>query len=134
MYISPMTNKLHIIMDSVESNDTNTIIDVENVPLKKWFHVAIRATNINVDVYINGIVVSRLEMSNTPKQNFGDVYICQNGGFMGQLSSLRYFNNALNVFEINNLVASGPKMNSVDTTPTDGGFKYLSNYWYSSKY
>jgi len=134
MYISPMTNKLHIIMDSVDSSDTNTIIDVDNVPLKKWFHVAIRATNINIDVYVNGIVVSRLEMSNTPKQNFGDVYVCQNGGFMGKLSSLRYFNNALNVFEINKLVASGPDLTSSDADPNDSGFKYLSNYWYSSKY
>ena len=134
MYISPMTNKLHIIMDSVNSSDTNTIIDVDNVPLKKWFHVAIRATNINIDVYVNGIVVSRLEMSNTPKQNFGDVYVCQNGGFMGKLSSLRYFNSALNVFEINRMVANGPDLTSADANPNDGGFKYLSNYWYSSKY
>ena len=134
MYISPMTNKLHIIMDSVDSSDTNTIIDVDNVPLKKWFHVAIRATNINIDVYVNGIVVSRLEMSNTPKQNFGDVYVCQNGGFMGKLSSLRYFNNALNVFEIKKLVASGPDLTSSEADPNDSGFKYLSNYWYSSKY
>ena len=138
MYISPMTNKLHIIMDSVKAPDSTTgnhnIIDIDNVPLKKWVHVAIRAMNTKVDVYVNGIIASRLEMLDTPKQNYGDIYIAQNGGFMGKLSALRYYNRALNVFEINHIVSSGPNLSVVNDMGAQKGFKYLSNYWYSSKY
>lgn len=134
MYISPMTNKLHIIMDTVDKNDTNTVINVDNIPLKKWVHVAIRAMNTKLDVYVNGIIASRLELINTPKQNYGDIYICQNGGFFGKLSALRYHNRALNVFEINKIVSSGPNLTTINDTNDLGGFSYLSNYWYASKY
>ena len=95
-------------MDSVKAPDSTSgnpnIIDIDNVPLKKWVHVAIRAMNTKVDVYVNGIIASRLEMLDTPKQNYGDIYIAQNGGFMGKLSALRYYNRALNIFEINHIV------------------------------
>jgi hypothetical protein len=138
MYVSPMTNKLHIIMDSVKAPDSTTgnpnTIDIDNVPLKKWVHVAIRAMNTKVDVYVNGIIASRLEMLDTPKQNYGDIYIAQNGGFMGKLSALRYYNRALNIFEINHIVSSGPNLSVINDMGAQKGFKYLSNYWYSSKY
>jgi len=139
MYISPMTNKLHIIMDSVKTPDMSSgknpnVINIDNVPLKKWVHVAIRAMNTKIDVYVNGIIASRLEMLDTPKQNYGDVYVCQNGGFFGKLSALRYYNRALNIFEINQIVSSGPKLTVVNDMGAQKGFKYLSNYWYSSKY
>lgn len=134
MYISPMTNKLHIIMDTVDGNDTNTTIDIDNIPLKKWVHVAIRAMNTKLDVYVNGIIAGRLELANTPKQNYGSIYVCQNGGFFGKLSALRYYNRALNIFEINQVVSSGPNLKVVNEAEQTGGFKYLSNYWYSSKY
>lgn len=134
MYISPMTNKLHIIMDTVDKNDTNTVINVDNIPLKKWVHVAIRAMNTKLDVYVNGIIANRLELINTPKQNYGNIYICQNGGFFGKLSELRYYDRALNVFEINKIVSGGPNLNTIHDTNDLGGFSYLSNYWYASKY
>ena len=139
MYVSPMTNKLHIIMDAVKAHDMASsanpnIIDIDNIPLKKWVHVAIRAMNTKVDVYVNGIIASRLEMLDTPKQNYGDVFVCQNGGFIGKLSALRYYNRALNIFEINKIVSSGPNLTVANGMGAQGGFKYLSNYWYSSKY
>lgn len=134
VYISPMTNKLHIIMDTVDKDDTNTIINVDNIPLKKWVHIAIRAMNTKLDVYVNGIIASRLELINTPKQNYGNIYIGQNGGFFGKLSALRYYDRALNVFEINKIVSSGPNLTTINDTNDLGGFSYLSNYWYASKY
>jgi hypothetical protein len=73
-------------------------------------------------------------MLDTPKQNYGDVFVCQNGGFIGKLSALRYYNRALNIFEINKIVSSGPNLTVANGMGAQGGFKYLSNYWYSSKY
>jgi len=134
LYVKPLENTLHVVMNSVSSTDENTTIDITNVPIKKWFHVALRLQNTALDVYVNGVVVERLVFTNTPKQNYGDIYICQNGGFAGKLSNLRYYSRALNVFEINNIVSSGPNMTVAEDTLPSGGFKYLSNMWYSSKY
>jgi hypothetical protein len=134
LYISPMDNKLHIIMNTVSSTDPNTTIDIDNIPIKKWFHVALRLQNTVMDVYVNGVVVNRLLLKNTPKQNYGNVYVCQNGGFSGKLSNLRYYSRALNVFEINNIVSSGPNMKVASDMNPIGGFDYLSTQWYSSRY
>jgi hypothetical protein len=134
LYISPMDNKLHIIMNTVSSTDPNTTIDIDNIPIQKWFHVALRLQNTVLDVYVNGVVVNRLLLNNTPKQNYGNVYVCQNGGFSGKMSNLRYYSRALNVFEINNIVSSGPNMKVASDMKPIGGFDYLSTQWYSSRY
>jgi hypothetical protein len=134
VYISPMDNKLHIIMNTVSSTDPNTTIDIDNIPIQKWFHVALRLQNTVLDVYVNGVVVNRLLLNNTPKQNYGNVYVCQNGGFSGKLSNLRYYSRALNVFEINNIVSSGPNMKVASDMKPIGGFDYLSSRWYASRY
>ena len=136
LYLGPANNNLHIIMNTVSPNDTNNVIDISNIPMRKWVHVALRLQNTIVDVYINGSVSGRLILQNVPKQNYNDVYVCQNGGFAGKLSNLRYFNYALNVFEINTVVARGPntKMTSnTQYTKPFGSFSYLSNQWYASK-
>jgi len=135
LYLGPANNNLHIIMNTVSANDTNNVIDVSNIPMKKWVHVAIRMENTIMDVYINGMISRRLILKNVPKQNYGDVYVCQNGGFSGKLSNLRYYSYALNVFELNSIVASGPNTNITSNTAytkpmTD--FSYLSSKWFSS--
>ena len=138
LYVNPNKNSLHIKMDTVSPTDDNTTIDIDNIPIKKWIHIALRLQNTVLDVYINGVIVNRLLLNNTPKQNYGDVYICQNGGFSGKLSNLRYYNRALNVFEINNVVMFGPNTRpsdlSIDSKAKTGTYSYLSNMWYSDKY
>jgi len=53
------------------------------------------------------------------------------------MSNLRYYSYALNVFEINGIVAYGPDtstsdLNSAGSSAT-GVYTYLSNSWYSAK-
>jgi hypothetical protein len=137
VYLSKKTNALTILMNTVSNSNVNETINIENIPLKKWFHLAIRLQNKVMDVYINGIISSRMVFENLPKQNYNDVYVCRNGGFQGSLSDLRYFNYALNVFEINNIVLRGPnlKPNAKDTnTASTSTYSYLSNSWYMSKF
>ena len=78
-------------------------IDINDIPIKKWFNTTIRVENRVMDVYINGTLTKRKDLESIPRQNFSDVYVCQAGGFSGKLSDLRYFNKSLNVFEINDL-------------------------------
>jgi Concanavalin A-like lectin/glucanases superfamily len=125
---------LHVIMNTSSTDDDQSTIDIDNIPIKKWVHVAMRMQNTIFDVYINGVVSGRLIMQQVPKQNYNNINVCQNGGFQGKMSNLRYYSHALNAFEINNVVSGGPNLttNSLDSTATSYG-SYLSNMWYSSK-
>jgi hypothetical protein len=69
-----------------------------------------------MDVYVNGTITSRTKFTAVPKQNYNDVQICQNGGFEGNLSNLRYFSHALSAFEINNIVKGGPSLMAANNT------------------
>jgi hypothetical protein len=137
LYLSPATNQLHVVMDTINSSDSNTVIDISNIPIRKWVHVAVRIQNTILDVYVNGTISGRLIMQNVPKQNYNDVNICQNGGFSGKLADLRYFSRALNVFDINSIVAWGPNTSTSSASTLDqkvkGNYSYLSSIWYNSR-
>jgi hypothetical protein len=131
---------LHIIMDSEfigDEDNANTSIDITNVPYNKWFHVAIRVQNMSMDVYINGTVTQRLVFQNVPKQNYGDIFICQNGGFDGYLSNLQYHARAMNVFDINSQVLWGPNTTAANisgnTLDKLSSYDYISSSWYFNK-
>jgi hypothetical protein len=124
---------IHIIIDTVDVNDTNNKIDINNVPIRKWVNVMIRMENLILDTYVNGVISTRLLLKNVPKQNYNDIYVCQNGGFSGNLSNLRYYAYALNIFEINRVVLGGPNTKITDNLNSNSGSSYLSSKWYSSK-
>jgi hypothetical protein len=139
MYLKQETDgscTARIIMNTASTNPTknqNTIseyIDVKNLPIKDvWVNIMIRLQNKIMDIYVNGVITKRLVFNNVPVQNYDDVWVCQNGGFNGKISNLRYFNHALNVFEINSIVSSGP--NLYETTGPYFVQNYLSNSWYT---
>lgn len=135
LYLAPSNNALYVVMNtSATSDDTNYLL-VDNVPIRKWFHVAIRMQNTVMDVYVNGVISGRLNLPFIPKQNYNDVNVCQNGGFSGKLSDLRYYSHAMSVIEINNVVYWGPntKPSTADTSTASGDYKYLSTRWYSAR-
>lgn len=133
VYLEPKTNSLYVVMNTVKYGDTNTSVVIDNMPIKKWVHLAIRLQNQILDIYVNGVLSKRIILNNVPKQNYSDVYVCQNGGFNGKLSSLRYYSYALNVFEINSIVRKGPNLTVNDGNLNTNYFSYLSNYWYYYK-
>lgn len=109
--------------------------DIKNLPYNKWVHIAIRLQNRIMDVYVNGVLTVRKDLVNTPRQNYGDVLVCQDGGFSGNLSNLQYFSSALNVFQISQLVATGPNTSTSSTTSADvnkGFYQYMSQQFYTS--
>lgn len=125
------TNQLEIFMDTI--SDSGIQVEesetIDNLPLGRWFHLAIRMENKIMDVYVNGVVTKRVAFENVPFQNYRNVYVCNNGGFNGNLSDLRYFDNALSVFQIMNTVEAGPNTRSSDAD-RNTKFTYLSNNWY----
>jgi hypothetical protein len=128
---------LHVVMDTMPDGISfSNSADITNCPYNKWFNVMLRMKNTILDVYVNGVITSRLNFTNVPKQNYGDVLVCANGGFLGSLSNLRYYDYALNVFEISSAVYWGPNLSAPkvnQSTTTKNGYNYLSNSWYASK-
>lgn len=128
----PNINKILIRMDTVV-NDTLTNhfeeVEIDDIPLRRWFHLAIRVENKIMDIYINGVVTKRVVFTKLPKQNYEGVYVNHNGGFDGALSDLRYFDSGLNVFQILNIVTAGPDLRSADDDKNKN-YDYLANSWY----
>ena len=133
---NPNTASIFVIMDSKngEFNNQNNSLEIEDIPIKKWVNVIIRMKNTVLEVYINGVVSGRLQFQNVPIQNFYDVNVCKNGGINGKISNLRYFQEALNIFDINNIVSAGPDLSQFKfNVKTMNTYSYLSNLWYTSK-
>lgn len=130
LYIAPNTNDLVIFMNTF--NDINTKVTVKEIPMNKWINVIIRCKNTLLDVYINGDISKSLHLNGVPKQNYGDVYVAENGGFDGYISNLWYYDHALNPIEISNLVYKGPNTNMLGTNGDMMMKKpdYLSLRWY----
>ena len=140
MYLKTSNNPtLHVVMNTVSPANPVQTIDIDNIPLKKWFHVILRMQNNLMDVYVNGVVTQRVTFPYVPKQNYQDVYVCQNNGvstgFSGNLSDLRYYDRALNIFEITNIVSAGPNLStsSQNSVASTYGSTYLSSMWYTNK-
>jgi len=101
-------NKLVVVMNTFD--DIIEEVEIPNIPLNKWINVVIRVSNRNMDVYINGTIAVRHKFESVPKQNYGKVYCCMNGGFSGDISQLKYWNRALSGVEIAANNNSGPNM------------------------
>jgi hypothetical protein len=131
MYLNNTDNSLVVTMDSF--NQTNaTRITVPNIPHNKWLNILIRCKSKLVDIYINGQVVQSVNLPDTPKQNYGNVYVSQSGGFVGNLSNLWYFKHALSIIEIQNLLKDSVNLQlsttagGINQTSTD----YLGFKWF----
>jgi hypothetical protein len=120
VYLSTATNSLVVIMNTFDA--VQETVEVTNLPLSKWVHLLVRLEGQYLDVYINGTLAKRKELVGVPKQNNGSIYVCQNGGFNGYLSNLRYYNRALQPGEILSIVNKGP-----DLTPSKTEQKSIKN-------
>jgi hypothetical protein len=126
---------LVVVMDTVDSLVPTQMIQVDQVPINKWFHLAIRMENTMMDVYVNGTIVGRAMLAAVPRQNYNDVNVCQNGGFTGFLSNLQYFGRALSATQINNVVRAGPNTAASKSSAQSviGSPYYISDSWFVGK-
>jgi len=134
-YDDSSTNSMSLKVVMSTFDDANTHIDVDNIPVNKWVNVIIRVENTVLDVFINGDLAQRLPLNSVPFQNYGDVNVAINGGFNGNLSSLRYYNTALGTRAIQNIVSDGPNLTVLGSS---GGapstMDYLSMRWFFSQW
>jgi len=129
LYIAPNTNALVVMMNTF--NVINEEIMIPGIPLNKWVNVIIRCRNTTLDVYINGTITRSIQLIGVPKQNYGNVYVGQNGGFAGNISNLWYYNYALGTSAIQNLVKNGPNTHMIGSTGMNlKNPNYLSMRWF----
>lgn len=122
--------ELRVVMSSFE-NPKEADIVIPNIPLQKWINVTIRVKHKNLDVYVNNNIVHRhIFQGSPPKQNYGNVYVGQQGGFDGLISNLRYFNRAITGIEVANIVKKGANLKAADGDSVSINPPYLSMRWY----
>ena len=130
-WLYPYENKMAINMNTYYS--VKESCDIGNIPIGKWVHITASVMGKNMDVYINGELKKRCTFKGIPKQNYGDIYINDFQGFDGFLSQVRYFDYALPIYKIEQIIREGPsKAPCVDTGEKP---PYLAdNYWLTTGY
>jgi len=127
---------LILLLNTFKPSSTNTeyaeSITIENMPVQKWVCATIRVQQTTVDIYINGMMTQRKILNNVPRQNYYDVVVGDvTNGFLGSISSLRYYNHALGYDDIQNLYGKGPNLKSLDMDGlSKNGRDYISMNWY----
>ena len=133
LYFKSDYSGIRVVMSTF--NTQSASVDVDNIPINKWFNVIIRAENTILDVFINGDLAQRLQLDSVPFQNYGNVNVAINGGFNGNISSLRYYNTALGTRAISNIVSDGPNMKIVGSSGgAPGVMDYLSMRWFNNQW
>lgn len=128
LYISPDYRELVVVMNTFDNMREKLIIG--NIPIQKWVNVIIRANQRQLDVFINGTMTRSKRLTSIPKQNYDNVYVGLNGGFSGNLSSLRYFSRAIGTLEIQELINKGPNLTPISDSYIKSVPYYLSFRWF----
>ena len=119
--LDPVKNTLNIGMRTYSSGTGMEYCNVDNIPIQKWVHVAYVLDNRVSDVYIDGKLERSCILKKLPWLNNDDMWLIPNQmvgadsnvggklyGFMGQLSSVRYFSKALQPVDVARLYNQGP--------------------------
>lgn len=151
VFVRGSSNSLRVFMNTYK-DPFNTYLDIENIPVRKWFHVVVLCRKNSLEVYINGNLRKKLAFGDSlPYQNFQNLILFSplkfsmfksqfvglredlrvQGAFRGNLSNLFYFPYALSFTEIQGLmnlgVSSKTRKSSADIPP------YLvDTYWTTS--
>lgn len=120
-----------IVLMNTYGSTKATTVTIKDMPLRKWVHVTIRLSKqVQLDTYINGTLDNRTILPGIARQNYGDVYVTQMGGFNGYIAGLRYTARALGTSEIDRIVDAGPQSDCASTSGMDARPHYLSTRWY----
>lgn len=126
VWFHPDKNAIRVYMNTMEN--ILEYADVDNIPVRKWVYMNIVLNNRNLDLYINGYLKVRKELSSIPKQNDDDFWINMYGGFEGYLSNIRYYPYAIDFNEMYSNIRTGPS--GAKCIDTDEVPPYLDDNWW----
>jgi hypothetical protein len=154
VYMRSDTNTLRVYMNTYKT--WNNFIEIENIPIGKWVHIALVVSENSLEVYINGNLAKKLPFEGfAPYQNYQDIQcfsqrritmrktmipsVDENGfdvfgAMKGQISRLNYFSYALCYAEIQQLMNEGPSSILDSATATGNVPPYLNDTWWSQGY
>jgi hypothetical protein len=154
VYMRSDTNTLRVYMNTFKT--WNNYVEVENIPIGKWVHVAIVCSENALEVYINGNLSKKLSFDGyAPYQNYEDICCFSQrritlknslvpstdengldifGSAKGLLSRLLYFNYALCYAEINQLMNEGPSSKMESSLTSSNIPPYLDDTWWTKGY
>jgi hypothetical protein len=154
VFLHNQKNCLRVYMNSFAT--WNNYIDVDNIPIGKWFHIALVLQNNALEIYLNGNIAKKLNFNGTaPYQNYGDYCMFSPNGVQlshtvvpstdsegltvikqnpmsGMISRLFYYNYALSYSQIQGLMNDGPS----SEIESDAGMNtppYLTDNWWVSQ-
>lgn len=126
VWLHPKKNAMRVYMNTFKNIAEFT--DIHDLPLGKWFHVAIAVRQRNLDIFINGNLVKRHTLEGIPKQNYGDLYINAWRGFGGFMSRIRYHDYYISFSEMDNALSIEPSVSGcVDSNDVPPYFS--PNWW-----
>ena len=126
VWFHPNKNAVRVYMNT--QDNILEYADIDNLPIRKWVYMNIILNNKNLDLYVNGYLKIRKELSGIPKQNDDDFWINMYGGFEGHLSNIRYYAYAIDFNEIYKNINAGPSTNNcIDTGEVP---PYLDDNWW----
>jgi hypothetical protein len=151
VYMRSDTNTLRVYINSYKT--WNNYVEVENIPVGKWVHIAIVCKDKAFEVYVNGNLARRMSFDGyAPYQNFEDICCFSQrritmkqslvpsvdangfdvfGAMKGMLSRLSYFSYALCYAEIQQLMNEGPST-KMDSAATSTNLPpYLDDTWWA---
>ena len=123
VYIKGDTNTMRVVMSSFVN--PHHYIDIENIPIAKWFHVVLNFQKLALEIYINGKIVKKLNFNDTlPYTNYQNLIVFPNNTpkavnrpgleqidystcVKGKISNLIYTRYALSINEIQNFYSKG---------------------------
>lgn len=136
-----MRNRFEYVItcNTMNENELMETVTIPDIPLNLWTYVVIRCMNYKLDVYINGRIKKRVILSGLPRQNYGDLYVCEKGAhgiLEGKISNLRYFNYALQARTIEYFTEKGPNLDppKKPKNEKDGEPYYLTQRWHYTDY
>uniref|UniRef100_A0A6C0KWR4 LamG-like jellyroll fold domain-containing protein n=1 Tax=viral metagenome TaxID=1070528 RepID=A0A6C0KWR4_9ZZZZ len=131
------TNAITVVMTTFNTGeDSNTSgnikkIVIKNIPIQKWINVIIRIQNRTIDIYVNGVLSVRDNLSQVIKQNYGDIFVGDDAnGMSGFVSSLRYFDHAVGNMKIQEIIQQGPNLKMIGDQNQQTMPPYLATRWY----
>lgn len=135
--ITSNSNAITLVMSKFDDTSiTNTSSNIEqivikNIPIQKWVNIIIRVQNRTIDVYINGILSTRDNLTQVIKQNYGDIFVGDDAnGMNGFISSLRYFDHAIGNMKIQEIIQQGPNLKMINDQNQQTMPPYLATRWY----
>ena len=153
VFLHPTKNIISIYLNTIKQSNKNNdetlsvddlfeSVEIDDIPLKKWINMVIIFTENKksikpgenkvfrnaLDIYINGFLKTRKELSSVPIFNNDDLWINMDGGFDGVIGNLEYYPRAITSSEVSKLLKTCPR-------DSQCGVKldcpsYLNNNWW----